>query len=310
MTVCLAGHFLLPVAVRGGVGGGFIASRAGAPAAPCTCRSTGLSSPSPAQLILWAHARRKSCRLRTDWVSVLKTGRVPSGLDSSGGGGKQAACRSHVLTCSGPRVPGAVLRFVPGRRQPGTCWLYQRPPAQPSAAIEPGCPPEGSLEKQAAGLSPSPGWGGEWSRTGQLGVTMASCAALRVRQGSGTQLGTLSRLPRVGGLGNPGHAPPRCPGGRRVRVAGARGDESGGQSEAAGRTSCRAEQGRRCPLWGGGREGGGARVSLGTQARPGPTSSVLRGCSLLTFAGGFCTLACEGRWSKSGPRPRGHEPSD
>lgn len=123
VTVCLAGHFLLPVAVRGGVGGGFIASRAGAPAAPCTCRSTGLSSPSPAQLILWAHARRKSCRLRTDWVSVLKTGRVPSGLDSSGGGGKQAACRSHVLTCSGPRVPGAVLRFVPGRRQPGTCWL-------------------------------------------------------------------------------------------------------------------------------------------------------------------------------------------
>lgn len=116
-------------------------------------------------------------------------------------------------------------------------------------------PPEGSLEKQAAGLSPSPGWGGEWSRTGQLGVTMASCAALRLRQGSGTQLGTLSRLPRAGGLGNPGHAPPRCPGGRRVRVAGARGDESGGQSEAAGRTSCRAEQGRRRPLWGGRREG-------------------------------------------------------
>lgn len=166
-------------------------------------------------------------------------------------------------------------------------------------------PPEGSLEKQAAGLSPSPGWGGEWSRTGQLGVTMASCAALRLRQGSGTQLGTLSRLPRVGGLGNPGHAPPHCPGGRRVRVAGARGDESGGQSEAAGRTSCRAEQGRRRRCG-----GGGARVSLGTQARPGPTSSVLRGCSRLTFAGGFCTLACEGRWSKSGPRPRGHEPSD
>lgn len=64
------------------------------------------------------------------------------------------------------------------------------------------------------------------------------------------------------------------------------------------------------PAVGGGREGGGARVSLGTQARPGPTSSVLRGCSLLTFAGGFCTLACEGRWSKNGPRPRGHEPSD
>lgn len=204
-------------------------------------------------------------------------------------------CCSEV--CSGEEAAGHLLAVTATPRPS---------PPRPSS---PAAPPEGSLEKQAAGLSPSPGWGGEWSRTGQLGVTMASCAALRVRQGSGTQLGTLSRLPRVGGLGNPGHAPPRCPGGRRVRVAGARGDESGGQSEAAGRTSCRAEQGRRRPLWGG-REGGGARVSLGTQARPGPTSSVLRGCSRLTFAGGFCTLACEGRWSKSGPRPRGHEPSD
>lgn len=140
VTVCLAGHFLLPVAVRGGVGGGFIASRAGAPAAPCTCRSTGLSSPSPAQLILWAHARRKSCRLRTDWVSVLKTGRVPSGLDSSGGGGKQAACRSHVLTCSGPRVPGAVLRFVPGRRRRAPAGCNSDPPPSPPRPSSPAAP--------------------------------------------------------------------------------------------------------------------------------------------------------------------------
>lgn len=92
----------------------------------------------------------------------------------------------------------------------------------------------------------------------------------------------------------------------RFQVPGASGDKSVGQSLTQQKgfpaVPCRPGDSR-CA-------GGGARVALGNQTGPGPKSSVLQGCSRLTFAGGFCALACEGRWSKNGPRPRGHEPSD
>lgn len=55
VRVCLAGHFLLPVAVKGGVGGGFTAQQGWCPCAPPHPSISLLSLPL-AHLTVWAHA--------------------------------------------------------------------------------------------------------------------------------------------------------------------------------------------------------------------------------------------------------------